>query len=259
MAMIITSLHSATMNDTASSGAFTARLQNVSFVHGATGAIPKCRFGKRSEDVVADTGAACSSSGGKAQYHAYCNFFDTQLNLGKSCAAVCFSITGFTKSKKVAPVTLPVGDITLTFNVHVVDADSPILLSINDEDAVGIYLNSVEDNLIHAESGLKARTTRVHGHPFNQWKPHITCMLAHAELRQLYCRYGHPSADKLIKISERTGLDNIDSETIQLLEIIECSFDPCQTYSLKSLRFKFRLRDDKDFNNTVYADTFYTN
>lgn len=158
----------ATMDDTDSPAAFTARLQDVAFVHGATAAIPKCRFGKSFDGVMVDTGAARGSSAGEAQYHAHCNFVGTQPNLDKSRAAVCHFGISSTKSKGVAPVTFPVGDIFLTFKVHVVDADTPILLSIDDMDSLGIYLNSLEDNLIHAESGLKAPIAQVHGHPFIQ-------------------------------------------------------------------------------------------
>lgn len=56
---------------------------------------------------------------------------------------------------------------------------------------------------------------------------------------------------------QRAELHNVGPETRSVLENIESSCEPCQLYAQKSLRFKFKLQKDKDFNHFIYADVFH--
>lgn len=141
--------------------------------------------------------------------------------------------------------------------MHVVEADTPILLSIDDMDRLDIYLNNFTDQLVHQSLGLKARVQRRRVHPFIIWNLHISCMLTSIELRRLHCRFGHPSMDKFMKLLQRAELSDVSPETRQLLEKIEKSCNPCQIYAQKPRRFKFAMQEDKDFNHSLYADVFY--
>lgn len=60
-----------------------------------------------------------------------------------------------------------------------------------------------------------------------------------------------------MNLLERADINNIDSGTRKLLKKIERTSDPCQRYAQKPLQFKFTLRDDKDFNDTIYVDIFH--
>lgn len=56
---------------------------------------------------------------------------------------------------------------------------------------------------------------------------------------------------------ELQRLPDVGPGTRRVLEKIEKSCEPCQIYPQRIRRFKFTLREDKDFNHAIYADVFY--
>lgn len=73
------------------------------------------------------------------------------------------------------------------------------------------------------------------------------------ELRQLHRRFGHPSVRRLARVLERSGHE-IDRKALEHLTKY-CRL--CQLHSRAPGRFKFTLRDDREFNYCVYIDIFY--
>lgn len=62
-----------------------------------------------------------------------------------------------------------------------------------------------------------------------------------------------------MNVLNKAGIEDVGPDTRRTLNEIERTCIPCQTYAQKPRRFKFTLREDKDFNHTVYADVFYIN
>lgn len=122
-----------------------------------------------------DTRAACEIRTGAKQYHAYCSFFQTKAQYRHIKSSswpfwnwLC-NISGYGAPQ------VPAGYIWLSFYVHVMDADTLILLLIDEMGRFGIYLNNVEDVLFRPVSVTKAPVIRACSHPFMQWDPHISC------------------------------------------------------------------------------------
>ena len=78
----------------------------------------------------------------------------------------------------------------------------------------------------------------------------VTCHLTETELRQLHRRFGHPSTRRMHKVLERAGPETNFEELAKLTKFCE----QCQTHGRAHGRFKFTLRDDRDFNHTVFVD-----
>jgi len=76
------------------------------------------------------------------------------------------------------------------------------------------------------------------------------------EIHCLHHRFGHPSAEKLYRVLERSGHDNVNRKAIDHLNKY-CSY--CQKYRRSPGRFKFTLYKDLDFNHSVYIDIMYIN
>jgi hypothetical protein len=76
------------------------------------------------------------------------------------------------------------------------------------------------------------------------------------EIRRLYRRFGHLLAEKLYRVLERSGYNDVDRQAIDYLTKY-CSF--CQKYGRSSSWFKFTLYKDLDFNYLVYIDIIYIN
>lgn len=207
--------------------------------------------------VMIDTGCARASSGGLSQYRAYCRHVGQPENIDPSKKVFCkFGISG-TDSIGRARVQFPIKGIMLEFSMHVIDDDLPILLSLADMDKLGIYYNNLTNSVIHQSSKERMEVTRFYGHPFLRWDPTLCCFFTYKELKRLHKRFGHPHADKLYNLLKRADLSNVDNSTRATLEEITRKCKPCQTYAQAPRRFKFVLRDDKDFNHTVFVDIFY--
>lgn len=248
--------HMATIHDTRSFASFIACLQDAAFEHVVTTDKPQ-RFGNVFQGIIVDTGAAKGSTAGRSQYKAYCTTTCQDPKLDSSRAVRCHFGIGSATSSGVAIILFPIGQLWFSFEAHIVDADVPILLCIDNMDSPGIYLDNLRNLLIHPASNQNAVVTRTNGHPFVHWNAHLKCMLTSVELRRLHRRFGHPSTYKLINLLERSEIQHLGPETRKILKGIKRTCDPCQSYAQKPRRFKFTLRDDKDFNHTIYADIFY--
>lgn len=158
--------HMATLDDNDYFAVFAAQIQNVLFAHSAFGSIPEPGFSRTFDDILIDTGAAKSSSAGFIQYEAYCKYFGRDPCMGRSKAVICHFRIGPTTSFGIEPIAFPIHSLWLTFDVHVVQADTPILLSIDDMDRLGIYLNYLDNQLVHQSTGLAASFQRKKEVPF---------------------------------------------------------------------------------------------
>jgi hypothetical protein len=213
--------------------------------------------------VMIDTGASRGSTAGYGQYTAYTReVADTKLDTAKAGAInVQFGI-GSTPS--ISSIKMDIS-VVGTAEFHVVRADTPFLLSLADMDTLGVYYNNLKDVLISPIQSIPV--IRQFGHPFLLWghslQAHINhsfdnnpCFLTTTELRRLHRRFGHPAADRLYRLLERSGHDDVDRKAIDRLTKY-C--EHCQKYGRSPGRFKFTLRDDQDceFNYSIYVDIMY--
>lgn len=49
----------------------------------------------------------------------------------------------------MAITQVPIGRLRLSFDMHVVKVGVPVLISIDDVDNTGVYLNNLEEKLVH--------------------------------------------------------------------------------------------------------------
>ena len=210
--------------------------------------------------VMIDTGAAKKSTGGLAQFEAYCKEFgdqeDCRLDRKTSGSVVVRYGIGKTSSIGSVNIETPVGKVTF----HVMDADLPFLLSLWDMDRLGIHFNNITNKVIHDDRDRKPPfpVIRLFDHPFMVWGTKmVSSFLTEPELRQLHRRFGHPSSDRLLRMMERAGHDH-DHETHRLLlRRIERFCHLCQKHRRSPGRFRFTIKDDAQFNHVVYVDVMY--
>jgi hypothetical protein len=115
----------------------------------------------------------------------------------------------FGKGKAVSlgtvTVKTPVGLITF----HVVPTNTPFLFCLKDMDQLGVKINNLDNLLLQGDK----RIPIVHkwGYPWlllNQPEKSITWShLTEPELRQLHCRFSHPSVQRLSHILQRASHD----------------------------------------------------
>ena len=202
--------------------------------------------------IMPDSGAAGISSAGEQQVMALRKKdptaeIDTStagnntIRFGKGTAIV----------KGVVRINTPIGYITF----HVVPTNTPFLLCLQDMDALGVQFDNLKNVLIQGNRTIPI--VRKWGHPWMLLnKPEETLAWSHlteSELRQLHRRFGHPSVQRLVNVLQRAGHD-VDTA---LLKAITKYCEQCQMHEKAPGRFKFTLKDDHEFNYSVYVDIMY--
>lgn len=152
--------HLATISNEEIKTSFTARLQNVVFAHSTCHFLPKNRFGTEFNCAMIDSDMAYESSFGAMQYHAYYKFVDQSCVIDKSKPAICHFDVGAIKFHGIAYINFSTVNLCFSFNAHVVDADTPSFLSVDDMDRLEIYYYNLTNLIIHKQSDEKAKVSR---------------------------------------------------------------------------------------------------
>jgi hypothetical protein len=120
---------------------------------------------------------------------------------------------------------------------------------------MGVRFDNLTNTMVQGTKVVPVK--RQWGHPF--WMPFrkesnlAWCHLTEAELRQVHRRFGHPSVNRLAKILERAGHD-IERKVVEHLTMV-CHH--CQMHGKSPGRFRFSLKDDRDFNYQIWADVLW--
>lgn len=124
--------------------------------------------------------------------------------------------------------------------------------------SLGNLSKNRKNKLEHPQLVPSAPTVRIAGYQFINWSPYMSWFLSKMKLQRPDRRFGHPSTDKFIELLQQSELWEKGPKPRRILEKIERCCSLCQTNGRESRWFKFNLRNDKDCNNTVYADIFHT-
>ena len=213
--------------------------------------------GRYSSDVfhgiMPDTGASGISTAGEPQLQAL-QKINALIRLDQTTAGeqqIRFG-KGSTVAKGKVTVDTPLGPITF----HVVPENTPFLYCIQDMDKMGVRLDNLKNVLVQGKKVVPV--VRKWGHPWmllDRIEETVThCHLTDAEMHQLHRRFGHPSVRRLFDLLQRAGLEDIDIKSVEELTKF-CK--QCQLHAKSPGRFKFTLKDDCDFNYSVFIDVFY--
>jgi hypothetical protein len=142
--------------------------------------------------IMPDSGAAGVSTAGQPQFQALQRELPTvtldQTTVGK--ATVRFGGGNALESLGTTTVPTPLGPM----DFHVIPADTPFLLCLQDMDRLGIRFDNLRNHL--QQGNLTVPVVRKWGHPWLQLSMEKTLAynyLTEVELRRLHRRFGHPS------------------------------------------------------------------
>lgn len=215
--------------DTDASASFTTQLKDSIITRTLTSQISNAHFGAKFKGVMIEIGAARGSSAEKLRFDVFCSATENKALIDEACATKCHFEIGSATSIGIARISFRLGLYWLSFDAHIIDTNTLIIMSIDDMHRLGIHLNNLENALIQPETGLKVGVQRVDGHPFLQWNPLLSCFLTITELRRLHRRFGHPSIEKLMKVLARAGSKKINAKTRKILTEIDLTCVPCLT------------------------------
>ncbi|KAF1357346.1 hypothetical protein EJ07DRAFT_128601, partial [Lizonia empirigonia] len=204
------------------------------------------------QGIMPDTGAAGVSTAGRTQVAAL-QRKQPEVKIDESTAGrhrIRFGDNPECASLGDVTVATPFGPIKFA----VMPTNTPFLLCLADMDHHGIYLNNIDNVLVH--EGKEYPVIRKWGHPWlllGDSQETAAYHLTEAELTQLHRRFGHPAAARLHRILSEAGHEDIPKITI---ENINKFCHQCQIVGgRRPGRFKFTLRDkDLDFNSRLIVD-----
>ena len=206
------------------------------------------------QGIMPDSGAAGVSSAGEPQVRAL-QKLDRSITINRSHAgqhSIRFGEQETRESIGTIDTPTPLGIIRF----HVLPSNTPFLLCLTDMDNMHIKFDNLENVLI--QGNVRVPVIRKWGHAWmllNQ-KPEMSiawCHLTEVELRQIHRRFGHPSVQRLARILNRAGHE-VESGAIKKLTT-HCH--QCQMNGKSPGRFKFSLKDDRNFNYEVIVDILY--
>ncbi|KAI0992313.1 hypothetical protein K3495_g15873, partial [Podosphaera aphanis] len=197
--------------------------------------------------IMLDTGTALVSTAGYNQTKAYIKLFGGKIDKSTAGSIRAHFGIGNTTSIGSIDVTSPIGKVKF----HIVDAETPFLLCLQDMDKLGVDLINTKDEILK-NGKVISKVVRIHNHPFLLWGPSSINFLTEVELRQLHRRFGYPSVNRLVRTLERAGHDSPNHRS--LLNKINKFCTYCQKHSRSPGRFKFSLKDDIHFNYSIIVD-----
>lgn len=207
--------------------------------------------------IIIDSGCSLASVGGLPQYHAYYRTMGHSPDINYDAKATVTLGDVHTKSLGRAAIDFPLGPIWTTIEIYILPRFIPILLSLRDMDKLGVYFDNIDNLLVHKQSNMSQTVERHFGHAVINWNPHLQCAFTEAQLRRLHRRFGHPSANKLVNLLEKSDTDEATQETRDILDKISRQCRLCQRHNQARRRFRFTIRDDAHFNHSLYTDVFF--
>lgn len=110
--------------------------------------------------------------------------------LDKKSVTVRFVI-GETKLIVIAKCHFPIGCTLLSFDIHILDADIQLLISLKDMNELDIQFDYLNNQLIHTQSGLPENVYLEYGHPFIRWIRYTDLIFLEPNSKRLYRQFGH--------------------------------------------------------------------
>lgn len=132
----------------------------------ATGAMGLCCDDKHLRGLLVNPGCSFLSPGGITQNLAYCreNGLQPQGNTNKP-ADIVFANKRHT-SPGTATIRFPVADGWLECEIHLLPIFLPFLLSLQDMDRMGLFLDNLANKIVHKSSQAEVPVTRKWFHAF---------------------------------------------------------------------------------------------
>lgn len=204
------------------------------------------------QGIMADTGAAEFSTCGHMQYLALRHLDNSATELNRADAGqarIKFGPGAEISSIGTTIVHTEFGHITF----HVVEQPTPFLLSLNDMRRLHLVIDTEHDTL--SGNGHSVKLILKWGHYWFHIKGTETMVmnLTESQLLRLHRRFNHPRADRLYQLLMKAGHEDVDRDMLATLTKV-CHH--CQTHATGPQRFRFRLKEDMDFNYEIFVDIF---
>lgn len=190
-----------------------------------------------------------------AKYMTYCTTYRIQPNINTYLKTPIVFAKRHNVSPGTASICFHLQRCWLELQVHLLPLYSPFLLSLQDMDRLGIYFDSLTNNIIHKGSGYALNVIPSWCHALVTCNPTKSFFSTKMELGNLHRCFGNPQFRKLANFLEQATGRRERRRTYKLLERIAKHCQYYQTYGYRTKRFKRSLRDPSvHLKNWIYCD-----
>lgn len=207
--------------------------------------------------ICVDTGAE-QSVAGLEQTQAYLSMAGKSWNRTQSN---CFFKFGDTVYPSIGfiPIRIPTPHGTvMEFNLNVVEANVPIILGLDLLDKEQLYIDNIDNILVHKHHGWSLPLQRKRGHLYITWN-YKDILYTKRELQRLHLHFYHPTAKKLYNLVSRATPGQATPDTMTLINKITEACKTCQRFSMRPKSFQVTLPGDIVFNYEVAIDLMFIN
>lgn len=152
------------------------------------------------------------------------------LVIDDSRTALCLFGIVTTISSEVFNTAFPVGKLWMSFHIHIVDADTPILLSINHMNQLRFFCKSWTIFRFFATLGrlpeLLALTFILMYNVIRKSRPTLRSLM----VKRLHRRFGHRHIENLVNVLKKSEVSRIMQKTQKMLDRIGRSCAAYQEY-----------------------------
>nr|AHF58602.1 polyprotein [Chondrus crispus] len=202
-----------------------------------------------------DTGATTSVCG-LNQAKAYASFAGFKYKPKKSNKVFRF---GGNRARSMGTIVIRIpipGNLYVELKVDVVEHDIPLLIGLDALDRFGLYVNNVQDMLVHDNSRWTIPLERKKGHLYYTWGEDEVLFTV-SELKRMHQGFYHPSAEKLFNLIRRADPRDATTETRKILNNISQQCSNCQLHAPRPLRFTATIPEGIVFNRMAILDLMW--
>lgn len=153
-------------------------------------------------------------------------------------------------------VRMPVpGHSIIEVKVEIVSPNIPMLIGLDTLDKFGIYVNNIQNLLVHDKIKWGIPLIRKGGHMYYNWANEI--LFTMEELRRMHRGFYHPDNDKLYNLIKKAKPEDATPGTMRTIEAISSQCTTFQYHSPRPLRFSATIPGVIMFNRLLIIDQMW--
>lgn len=142
-------------------------------------------------------------------------------------------------------IRIPVpGDSLMLIKGDVVPVDVPFLAGLDVLDRFKLVADTVENKLECKLSDWSLPLARKLGLLYLEWGDVDKVFFTRQQLTRLHRGFHHPATRKLYGLLKRAKVENLDEDTLKLLQDIKNKCDTCQRFGPKAHRFRVAMPEE---------------
>jgi hypothetical protein len=156
------------------------------------------------------------------------------------------------------PIVFPSSKGNHELDIDVVSTDIPFLVGLDTLDSLGITADTVMNVLKCPGDEWSLPLVRKLGHVYLEWNDFHDILFTKEQLKRMHLSFYHPSNQSIVNLIKKGRPEQLDQDTLKILEEISNACQVCQRLGPKPVRFKVSIpEEDLVFGDEVSIDLMF--